>query len=63
MDLGASWIHGIGPGAGSLKGFKGRLNPISEICQANEIRTLETWADEEETEVSYYSGQGKLKEK
>ncbi len=28
MDLGASWIHGLGPGAWGDRSLDGKLNPI-----------------------------------
>ena len=31
MDLGASWIHGIGPGAADLSEWEGKLNPLWEF--------------------------------
>ncbi len=49
VDMGASWIHGIGPGAGDLKEFKRIENPIYSIAKANSIKTVACWQDEEET--------------
>lgn len=43
MDLGASWIHGTGPGAMDLKQWDGKLNPMYEIAQENKIETVKTW--------------------
>jgi phytoene dehydrogenase-like protein len=31
IDMEASWIHGIGPGAGELKSWKGKYNPVWEF--------------------------------
>jgi len=28
VDMGASWIHGIGPGAGDIEEFEDQHNPI-----------------------------------
>lgn len=43
VDMGASWIHGIGPGAGDLSEFQNQENPIYTIAKANKIATLATW--------------------
>ncbi len=32
-DMGASWIHGIGPGAGELEEFEGKMNPIFDLAR------------------------------
>jgi len=32
VDMGASWIHGIGPGAGEIEELKGKMNPIFTIA-------------------------------
>ena len=45
VDMGASWIHGIGPGAGDLEEFKGVENPLYTIAKANKIATVATWVD------------------
>ncbi len=47
IDAGASWIHGIGPGAVDLKAWKGKYNPIYEIAKANNIQTVRTWKNED----------------
>ena len=54
VDMGASWIHGIGPGAGELEEFKNKENPIYTIAKANKIVTVQTWADEEQVEEKSY---------
>jgi hypothetical protein len=54
VDMGASWIHGIGPGAGSLSQYKGMMNPIYTIAQQNNITTTTTWGDESNTVENYY---------
>lgn len=54
LDLGASWIHGIGPNAGTLSRWEGKNNPIYTIAQARGIKTVATWQSEEESEESYY---------
>jgi len=45
VDMGASWIHGIGPGLGDDPSYKGKMNPIYTIAQDNKISTVQTWAD------------------
>lgn len=54
VDMGASWIHGIGPGCGEDDEWKGKMNPIYTIAQERNIKTVKTWNDEEETTASYY---------
>ena len=54
VDMGASWIHGLGPGAGDLEEFKGKENPIYTIAKANKITTLQTWANVDNVEESSY---------
>jgi monoamine oxidase len=54
LDMGASWIHGIGPNMEKIKKYKGRLNPIFSIAKENNLQTIPTWADEEKTKISYY---------
>ncbi len=54
VDMGASWIHGIGPGAGDLKQYKGKENPIYTLAKANKIKTVRTWKDSDSTEENYY---------
>ena len=54
VDMGASWIHGIGPGAGELEEFKNMENPIYTIAKENKIATVQTWADEELVEEKSY---------
>jgi hypothetical protein len=49
VDLGASWIHGIGKGAdGDTKGkWKNQWNPVYQIAKDNEIVTHRTWKKDE----------------
>ena len=54
VDLGASWIHGIGPGAGPLKRWKGIISPIYNIAQIYGIKTVPTWKNEDYAEESFY---------
>ncbi len=32
VDMGASWIHGIGPGCGEIEEWQGKQNPIYTIA-------------------------------
>ena len=45
VDMGASWIHGIGPGLGNDPKYLGKNNPIYTIAQDSKIATYQTWAD------------------
>ena len=54
FDMGASWIHGIGPNMEKIKSFKGKLNPIFSIALENNLHTMPTWDDEESSKISYY---------
>lgn len=54
VDVGASWIHGIGPGAGDLKRWDGKKNPIYSIAKKYGIETVPTWENDEEAELSFY---------
>ena len=54
VDMGASWIHGIGPGAGDLDEYKTMENPLYSIAKANNITTKMTWSDSEQAEESSY---------
>lgn len=49
-ELGASWVHGRGPGAYDLKSWKKQMNPIYEICQRHGVETKETWDGDREIE-------------
>ena len=54
-DLGASWIHGIGPGAGDLEEWQDKCNPIYSIARENEILTKVTSIYEADMiETSYW---------
>ncbi|CDW84613.1 amine oxidase [Stylonychia lemnae] len=43
IDLGGQWIHGLGPSAGDLKDWQGKLNPIYQIAVDNNIQTVKAW--------------------
>jgi monoamine oxidase len=58
VDMGASWIHGIGPGAGDLEEYKDMENPLYTIAKANKISTIATWVDEEAVEEKSYWWKG-----
>jgi hypothetical protein len=45
VDMGASWIHGLGPGLGDDENYKGKFNPIYTLAQDNKITTVATWQD------------------
>jgi len=59
IDLGASWIHGIGPGYYGIKthptGFPGREEPIWRIVEANSISTIQTFDDLYYSNLYFYS--------
>jgi phytoene dehydrogenase-like protein len=42
-DLGASWIHGLGPGANDSEKWIGQLNPIYIIAKDHEVETAACW--------------------
>ncbi len=54
VDMGASWIHGIGPGCGEIEEWDGQQNPIYKLAIENAIETVATWKDEGEAETKYY---------
>jgi monoamine oxidase len=54
VDVGASWIHGIGPGAGDLERWDGKKNPIYAIAKKYGVETVPTWQDDDEAELSFY---------
>ena len=54
VDLGASWIHGIGPGCGEEEEWENKENPIYTIAKENGIETVPTWKDEDESKNNYY---------
>ena len=58
VDMGASWIHGIGPGCGDDEEWRSKENPIYTIAKENGIHTVKTWNDEEEAETNYYWWKG-----
>jgi polyamine oxidase len=43
VDMGASWIHGIGPGLGDNPDYNKKNNPIYDIAKNNNITTVPTW--------------------
>lgn len=47
LDLGASWIHGIGPGVDGNARWKGQVNPLYKFCRENSIKTFMTWKENE----------------
>ena len=58
VDMGASWIHGIGPGRGDDPKYKGKYSPIYTIAKDNNITTVQTWADLDKTEEVFYWWKG-----
>ena len=58
VDMGASWIHGIGPGLGDDPKYTGKNNPIYTIAQDNKITTVQTWADQDVVEDKIYWWKG-----
>jgi len=52
--LGASWIHGIGPGCGDDEEWENKENPIYTIAKENGIETIPTWRDEDESKNKFY---------
>ena len=54
VDMGASWIHGIGPGAGDLDKYEGKMNPIYTLARDNQINTVPTWANDDNTVSKTY---------
>ncbi|CDW71158.1 amine oxidase [Stylonychia lemnae] len=54
IDMGASWIHGIGKGAYRLKEWKNKYNPLYQITLDNNIKTLATWKDEDDAETLFF---------
>ena len=58
VDMGASWIHGIGPGIGNLTEYEGQYNPIYNLAKKYNISTVATWVDEDLAKVKYYWWKG-----
>ncbi len=54
VDMGASWIHGIGPGCGDSEEWETKENPIYTIAKENGIETVKTWNDEDESKNNFY---------
>jgi monoamine oxidase len=55
IDMGASWIHGIGPNAGDLPRWKNELNPIYSLAKSSNIQTVPSWESESSAKLSFYS--------
>jgi monoamine oxidase len=56
IDLGAQWIHGIGPNAGDHPRWEGKLNPIYQFVRDNGIKTVPTSkGDKPDTVALYWS--------
>ena len=45
-DLGASFIHGIGPGADDVSEWDEKYNPVYELIYDNGIETLLAWKED-----------------
>jgi len=63
VDLGASWIHGVGPGITDAEDeqgeWKGQENPVYTLAKAHKIKTWRTWAEGEEgTKVDVFMPDG-----
>lgn len=54
IDIGASWIHGIGPGAVDLPLWENKHNPIYELVKKHKIETIKCYDDIEESEEKFY---------
>jgi monoamine oxidase len=54
LDLGAQWIHGIGPNAGDHPRWEGKLNPIYQLVLDNGIKTVPTWEGDLPEKVGLY---------
>ena len=62
VDLGASWIHGIGPGCGANEDWTDQENPIYTIAKEKGIETVPTWDDLANTSDNYYWYKGRDQE-
>lgn len=60
--MGASWIHGIGPGCGDSEEWQSKENPIYTIAKENGIETVKTWNDEDESKNQFYWFKGEEQE-
>ncbi len=58
VDMGASWIHGIGPGLGDVGAYEGKYNPIYNLAKKYKINTVATWIDEDLAKVKFYWWKG-----
>ena len=57
MDIGASWIHGIGPGAQSDRSWDGKLNPVYQHALDFKIKTVKCQSQEEIKQIlSWWKG-------
>eukprot|EP00347_Sterkiella_histriomuscorum_P014422 403360925 len=55
VDLGASWIHGIGPGTyPQTDKWRNKLNPIYELSKKFGIKTSKCYDDIEESDEKYF---------
>lgn len=54
LDMGPSWIHGLGPNAGDLPRWQGKYNPIYQISKDNQIHTVPSWEHESTAKISFY---------
>lgn len=55
VDVGASWIHGIGPGAEERPKFKGKMNPLYSLTKKFGIKTALSWKDiDDSTELFFW---------
>lgn len=59
VDLGASWIHGLGPGTESDNPeYDASYNPIYEITLEHRIPTVKTWASMDEVKQEFFWWKG-----
>lgn len=59
VDLGGSWIHGLGPGVGELKNYEGQFNPLYYLVNREGINVVKVWV-----RICFYMSQdGPLKAK
>ncbi|CDW87858.1 amine oxidase [Stylonychia lemnae] len=59
VELGASWIHGIGPGANDIPEWRDKMNPLYELSTKYNIKTAKTFNDMYETDqqkIFWYKG-------
>jgi monoamine oxidase len=68
VDLGASWIHGIGKGVGFDKQgrWRNQWNPVYKVALQNQIETARTWkqdADDAKEKTFMKDGSDKVNKK